>query len=40
MMYVVQIAVVLFVTWASIYYKWDAGGPAVAFVAIMSAMIV
>jgi len=40
MMYVVQIAVVVFITWASIHYEWDAHGPAIAFVAIMAAAIV
>ena len=40
MFYVAQIATVIFVIWASIYYRWDAGGPAVTFIAIMAAMIV
>ena len=38
-MYVVQIAAVLFVTWASIYYEWNTTGPAVAVVALFAAAV-
>ena len=40
MMYIVQIAVVVYVLWASIYYQWDAGAPAVTVVAILAAAVV
>ena len=40
MMYFIQICVFLAVIWASIYYQWDAGGPAVVVVAILAAAVV
>ena len=39
-MYAVQIAVVAYVLWASHYYQWDAGAPAVTVVAILAAAVV
>lgn len=40
MMYLAQIAAVLAVTWASIYYQWETSGYAVAVVAFFAALLV
>jgi hypothetical protein len=40
MMYAVQIAVVVYVLWASVHYQWDAGSPAVTVIAILAAAVV
>ena len=40
MMYLAQIAAVLYVTWASIYYQWGTSGYAVSVVAFFAALLV
>ena len=40
MMYLAQIAAVLYVTWASIYYQWETSGYAVSVVAFFAALLV